>query len=371
MSTQLVLQLGSIEDECVDVIVNPTTVNADLSSNPVSQAISKKAGESLLAMCCRLRDSGVLIHEKSSVFTNASGQLRSKKLLHVYSPTKGESDESDVNSIIYSVVLDTLAQVEKAKYRSLSLPLLGFGYPVEGRANAVIEAALEFGQSAPITLKEIGLVVLNKCHYEKVCSCFNAISARYRGQCDSLGPERKHYVLELQLCSPLTSKQMHQSHHPWNVTNLEMLESSDALIEVYGIVPEQGDVVSREIENKVVRQLITECIDDDQIQYLISSEVADIKCKLKKLGVGIVLKKEEKKMLLLGEKNSVRDAQALVATVLNSLQHAQVLLNQVIWLRESETGVHLFPHEVSSRLEIALMKVSTFLSMCCTNMIHL
>ena len=359
MSTRLFMQHGNIEDEKVDVIVNPTTHNADLSSNAVSRAISKKAGKGLQALCCQLSENGVVLNEKNSVFTKASGQLHCKKVLHVYTPIKdpAQTDDNDVNSIVQSVALDALSRTEKEGYKSMALPLLGFGYPVEGRAMAVIKACLEFGQSVPLSMNQIILVVSNECHFEKVCSCLTAL----KGDSSALEEgERENYVLEVRPHSQMASKHVFRTLQPWTVADLKTLENKDAVVKAYSVFPEQSHLVIQEIESNVMSELITDCIDDDFIQHLIASEEVDITHCLSELGVVIDWKKEKKKILLSGEKNKVREAQTVVTKILNSLRHASMMLNQVVWQKESENDIQLYPKDVSSRLEMALIKVSNF-----------
>lgn len=360
-STLLLLKHGRIEDECVDVIINPTNAKADLSINPVSQAISKKAGKSLQIFCSELTESGVIITEKKSIFTKASGLLRCKKILHVYTPTNNQanSKKSNINSILHSVVLDALTQAEKFKFEHLSLPLLGYGYPVEERAISVIEACLEFGQSIPFFLKQIILVVSKKSHYQKVCSCLMSVKAKLA---DTSPPKKGNVkgcgcVLDLQQQPWMGSKQPYSSSHPWRETDLKILNNKDAVINVYGVNAKRCSWIVQDIDSKVMKELVTEFIYDDFIQHFITSEIADINQHLDELGVSMVLKNNQK-IMLSGEKNNVRDAQTYIVKVISSLKHANATLNQVVWQRKTENGIQIIPEKVSTRLEMALNKVS-------------
>lgn len=363
LSTRLHIIHGSIEEENVDVIINPTTHDVDLSSNPVSQAISEKAGLRLRTICHQHSESGVVLSEKNSLFTIASGQLRCKKVLHVYTPTKCQS-QTELNSVIHSVVLDALNRVEKEGYRSVSLPLLGYNFPVEGRTMAVIKAALKFGESAPLSLKEIRLVVLDRCHYEGVCSCFIAHKSEYSSHCSNSALEVEEgddCVLEVQPRSRMASKHTYRSLQPWDVADLKRLEDNAALIKVYSVIPGHDSWVIQEIESKVTEELITEFIYNNHIPQLISSEVADINRNLCELGVAIDLKKAEKEIMLSGQKDAVREAQTVVMKMLDSLQHANMMLNQIVWQRATESDIQLYPKEVGIRLEMAKVKVSTYI----------
>ena len=360
MSTQLIVRRGSIEDECADVIVNQTTADMDLTSNRVSQAISKKAGEGLEVFCSQLRDSGVAISENNGMFTKASGQLRCKKILHIYTPNKCPVQSENIHSLLFSVLLDALTQAEKGGYRSLSLPLIGYGYPVEDRAKAIIEAYLEFGRSAPVSLRDIALVILDKHHFDSVAAYLTALKARHNSLYHisvQRHDERNVYILELRSCSHIISKHVYQGLHPWNVSDLNVLGKSSAIIKVFSIIPQQSDLVIQEIESKVMKELITECIDDGPIKQLIASEVADLCQTINMLGVSIVVKREENKIVLSGERNTVRDAQTHVLKVLSTLQCANAAVNNVMWQRETESGIDPFPKELSSRLETTI-KVS-------------
>lgn len=359
LSTQLFLHHGCIEEESVDVIVNPTTHDFDLSSNPESQAICKKAGLRLQMLCHQLSESGKVVNENNSVFTEASGQLRCKKVLHVYTPMKSQSqtDTNDVKSVIHSAVLDALNRTEEEGYKSLSLPLLGHDFPVESRTKAVIEASLKFGEGIPSSVNEIRLVLRDKGLYDEVCCCFAALKEKYFGQCSNVALEVEE-VLELHPRSRVVSKQVHQSVQPWNAVDLKVLENNDAVVKVYSTVPNHGSWVIQDIESKVSNELTTQCIQNDHVHELIESDLVAINHTLGYLGVAIDVKKEEKKIILSGEKNKVCEAQAAVMKLLNSLQHANLMLNQFVWQRETNDCLELYPKDVSLRLEMAQIQVS-------------
>lgn len=358
LSTRLCLCHGCIEEESVDVIVNPTTRDFDLSGNPDSQAIGKKAGLRLQMLCSQLSENGKVVNENNGVFTDASGQLRCQRVLHVYTPTKCQSqtDNEDVNSI-YSAVLDAFNQTEKEGHKSLSLPLLGYDCPVERRTRAMIEASLKFGEGVPSSVKEIRLLVRDKCLYEEVCSCFTVLK---EGYCDpskfTLEVEEDQYVLELQPRSRMVSKQ--QNVQPWNAVDLKTLENNDAVVEVYSVVPDYGSWVIQDMESRVRDELTTQYVQNDHIQHLIVSDLDVLNHALGHLGISINVKKEEKEIILSGEKKSVWEAQAAVMKLLNSLQHANLMLNQFVWQRKTDDGVQLYPKEVSIRLEMAQIQVS-------------
>ena len=312
------------------------------------------------AICSQLNESSFVVSEENSVFTKASGQLRCKKILHVYMPKKSSSQtDGDVKSVVYTAMLNTLHKAEKERCKSLSVPLLGFGYAVEERAIAIIEASLKFGQSVPKFVREIRLVVFDKSHYEKVCICYATFKAKYHGVSSSTVAEAQENVLDVQPRSRMMSKHR-ESSQPWKRTDLKALENSSAVVAVYSIHPEHCEWIVQHIEGKLKEELTTQCISDVYIQQLIDSEISDIQSNISELGVTIKIDREKKQVTLSGEKHKVREAQTEITKILSFVRHANMMLKQVVWKRTGESVILQYPAEVSTQLEMAMIKVGRY-----------
>ena len=347
-STILSIQCGSIEEEFIDVLVNPLSTGTE--TNPLVQVLSKKAGETLKILCSQLVES-LIVDEAKSVFTKASGKLRCKKLLHVYNPNQTECH----TDTLQAVVLNALCHAEKEQYSSICLPLFGSGYSLEEKAHTIFQACSEFGQRAPVSLKKIVLVTAEDYDYDKVCSCLSSFKSKLPMYMNP-APESRVNSMDLQQFSWVQSKR--RSLQPWETKDLKMLEDEDAIIDIYCCVPKQGDSIIDDIINRLMQRLVTEDFKDDHIQYLIASEVNDIKSYASELGVTVTMTKQQNRISLSGEKGGVEVVKTYITKVLASLKHTKMSLNQVVWHRITDGGIEtIISEEVSFQLESARVKV--------------
>ena len=335
-----------IEDENFDVILNPISASPDTLQTPLLQLLSQKDGESLQILCSQLVEGGVTVNEKMRVFTKGIGQLRCKKILHVFNPNSSDD--------LHLVVLNALNQAEQQQYKSLCMPLFGCGIPLEEMTITIIQACVEFGQRDPEYLKRIVLVVNDKSSYESVCMCLAEVKGRCRGQSDCAVDKAVNFM-DLQYWALLPSKR--RSLQPWDTVDFHTLENKDAVVNVYCCMAKQGNKIVAEIESRVMKDLVTDHVDDDHIQSLIASEVIDVKNKVRMLGVGMKFFRGKGRVTLSGDKSKVKDAKSYIVKVLSSLRHAKSLLNQIVWQRETDSGLEMIHEEISCRLENARIKV--------------
>ena len=338
------------------MIINPIGPDSDPSKNPLQQLVSKGAGEALQALCSQLLENGVIVNDKMCVFTKASGQLRCKKVLHVCNP-----EEKNSSSTLHSVVLSALKQTENEKYKSLCMPVFGFGMPLEKRTTTIIEACVEFGESNPDSLKKIILLANDRDSYDKACVCLANVKAASHFQSDHK-VQRGLNFMDLEYWTHVPCKQ--RSFQPWDTVDFAMLQNKDAVIDIYCSAKKQGDMIINDIESRVSKQIVVDSIDDDSIPRLIASEVMDIRKKIRTLGVGMELSRERSRITLSGEKARVGDAKAHIVKVLGNLKHARSLLNEVVWQRQGSSGLQSIHMEISCRLEMARMKVCMLMFVC-------
>lgn len=345
-STILSIQCGSIEEEFIDVFVNPLSTGTE--TNPLVQVLSKKAGEALKILCSQLVES-LIVDEEKSVFTKASGKLRCKKLLHVYNPNKSECN----TDTLQMVVLNALSHAEKEHYNSICLPLFGSGYSLEEKAHIIFQACSEFGLRAPVSLNKIVLVTAEDCDYDKVCSCLSSFKSKLPMYMNP-APEARVNSMDLQQFS--WAKQ--RSLQPWDTKDLKMLEDEDVVIDIYCCVPKQGDSIIGDIINRLMQRLVTDDFKDDHIQYLIASEVNDIRSYASELGVTVTMTKQQNRVSLSGERGGVEVVKTYITKVLAALKHAKMSLNQVVWHRITNSGIEtIISEDISFQLESARMKV--------------
>ena len=358
-STRLYVKHGKLEDEIVDVIVNPTTHDISLSSNPVSYAIGKMAGPALQVACKQLSD--LIVDQNTNVLTKASGQLRSKKVLHVYTPIKDESHQAThgIRPIIFSVVLEALKTVELNGLKSVAFPLLGFGYCTDDRAIPMLEAALKFGEGNPQYLSEIRVITENQHHYEELFACYCQTKTQYCDFRESLATsDKENDFLEVQPTCRMIQSCKFPTLQPWHISDLTALNGHSLVLTTCSTTFMKCDLIIQEVKRILNENIYTEIIHEEGISLLIHSEFASIENMIGEFGITVNIDKKERQVILSGEKSKVKQAQSEVLKLLTTLQRAITTLNHYEWRRTNENLVLQYPEEISIRLEMEYSKVS-------------
>ena len=167
---------GDISSDDSDAIVNPTQSDFQPLTGEVSNAISEKAG-SIMQQNCQMYIKKHKQLEKGKVFvTQATGKLRCKVVFHLISPkTKKELSEA---------VTSCLNEAEYKEFRSVAIPAIGTGemavtFNPNVVAQIMCEAIIQFGQTFPMFLKQIKIVLHHESSYQIFVQKFIHISNEY------------------------------------------------------------------------------------------------------------------------------------------------------------------------------------------------
>ena len=165
-----------ISSDDSDAIVNPTQSDLQPLTGEVSKAISEKAG-SIMQQNCQLYIKKHKQLEEGKVFvTQATGKLRCKVVFHLITPiTKKELSEA---------VTSCLHEAEHKGFRSLAIPAIGTGdmtltLTPNVVAQVMCEAIIQFGQTFPVFLKQIRIVLHHESSYQIFLQKFIHISNEY------------------------------------------------------------------------------------------------------------------------------------------------------------------------------------------------
>ena len=317
------------------------------------------AGPALQIACTQLSD--LIVDQKTNILTKASGQLRSKKVLHVYTPIKEESHQAahGVRPIIFSVVLEALKTVEQNGLKSVAFPLLGFGYCIDDRAIPMLEAALKFGESSPQYLSEIRVTTESQQHYKELFACYSKKKAQYCDFSESLATkDKENEFLEVQPTCRIVQSCKLQFLQPWHISDLTTLNGCSLILTTCSTTLMKCDLIIQEVKRMLNEQIYTEIIHEEEISQLIHSEFTFIENIIGEFGITVNIDKEQRQIILSGEESKVKQAQSEVSKLLTTLQRAITTFKHYEWRRTNENLSLQYPEEISIRLEMEHSKVS-------------
>ena len=172
----LLLQIvqGDITKERVDVVVNTTNTEMQLTGAGVAGALVKQGGPGLKAACDSLRKQNIKAGESKVVETpcEAMGQLKCKSIFHIVFEGKDQRK-------LVKTILSCLDRAEKLKYTSIALPAaIGTGnmaYSTSLAAEGIVKALKQFTQRKPRHVKQIRMVIFQSQMFQQFTDAFKNI----------------------------------------------------------------------------------------------------------------------------------------------------------------------------------------------------
>ncbi|XP_078371828.1 protein mono-ADP-ribosyltransferase PARP14-like isoform X2 [Oculina patagonica] len=155
---KLVLVIGDMSQERVDVIVNSTSPDLDLTKNASSKALSAAAGPMLQQECKAIGNVNT-----GDIVVTSGGNLRCKHVFHT--SCAGWSQQSG-EQVLRDIINKCLNEAQKRSLVSVAIPAIGtgnLGYPRDRVAAASFDEVLKFSKNNPSgTIKEVHMVVYDK-----------------------------------------------------------------------------------------------------------------------------------------------------------------------------------------------------------------
>ncbi|XP_067657209.1 protein mono-ADP-ribosyltransferase PARP15-like [Haliotis asinina] len=168
------LVTGSIADQKVDVLVNTTTKDLNLSSGPVSKAILNRAGQGIQQQCRVNCPQGISFGE---ICETDSGSLTCKQIYHTCMPNWG----ADAEQILKNLIMTCLIQADSCDYASIAFPAVGTGnlkYPPQTVAKAFLETILAFVNDTSNVSLTLVIVVIHPSN-DSVIQAFDTVKTDF------------------------------------------------------------------------------------------------------------------------------------------------------------------------------------------------
>ncbi|XP_022795889.1 poly [ADP-ribose] polymerase 14-like isoform X2 [Stylophora pistillata] len=180
---KVVLVTGDMRKEKVDVIVNSTSPELDLSKNASAKALSSAAGPKLQEECNMIGKVG-----NGEVVVTSGANLTCKHVFHTtcigWQDGKGEK-------VLRDIIKKCLDEAQKRGVSSIAIPAIGTGnlkFPHDRVATASFDEVFSFSKNNPkSTLKEVHLVVYDK-DLASVQAFQTELQNQKRGQPESTPP---------------------------------------------------------------------------------------------------------------------------------------------------------------------------------------
>ncbi|XP_041369437.1 protein mono-ADP-ribosyltransferase PARP15-like [Gigantopelta aegis] len=154
---ELVLKKDSIVNQKVDVIVNSTPPNLNLSDGVVSRAILERAGDAIQQECNDQYQSGI---KSGEIAETTGGSLSCQTIYHLTLPDW--SDQGDMK--LEEVITTCLEKADADGHSSIAFPVLGVGklkYPPDAVAKIFFETVIGFAERSPGSLQKVVVAIFN------------------------------------------------------------------------------------------------------------------------------------------------------------------------------------------------------------------
>ncbi|XP_071169430.1 protein mono-ADP-ribosyltransferase PARP14-like [Mytilus edulis] len=337
---------GDLTEATVDVIVNGTNRDLDLTRGGVSQAILKKGGHELSQLL--LVPAAKKEMKREGVATTTAGtNFSCDFIIHI----NMEDSHVDLKDKFKTV----LEKVDELNKKSVALPALGAGisYAIDKVAESLFEALISF-QKKKTDVSEVHVVIYEK---EKVSQFLTAMQNCIQSQSNqSQGLfSRFKGMLGYGEKKAVSTKQWTVSKMPSSVLNLV----------VYAKKQNDADSALRSLEESLINDYKEKLIEDTVVKDLTKEQEAKIMKLEETCEVEIEFNRRIGRIKVRGLIENLSEAMDDVHKILRDFdrqrqkqQHAKLVADMVQWyfISVEDTGQKLeeYPAEVNLLLEQAL-----------------
>lgn len=154
---------GDISKIDVDAVVHPTSGSMD-PTGQVGSSLAAVGGQSLKDEIQKLRQSRGSLALTGAAICPSGGNLPSRNVIHVYSPSWGSDEAASKRQLVQSVE-SCLACAAQAYVRTLAFPSIGSGgnrFPKDIAARTILEALREHFSRNVSSVQHIFFVLFDK-----------------------------------------------------------------------------------------------------------------------------------------------------------------------------------------------------------------
>ena len=356
---------GDLAEEKSDVLVNSTSANMVLTVNRISQAISKKAGPQMQAICSSFAQHGMSLEDAAIIPTPASGSLKCRKVYHAYVEKKkaGTPPTPKQTDLIQKVVQNCLCKAEEEKMASISLPIFCLGaegYTVEESGSPMLEAIRKFTQKNPKFLNEIRIVVLD----DRMFHDFKKLFLKFFPTGVQTQPQRGRnwsprqlfqYMPKEEGVSIAIAPQKSMPPQPREQHYYYQVQECGATVRIYCTEPSAIINVEQSLKLYLAENIVTESVDLGELATLLGDDdVRELYDICNQSGVAVKLQRTMERLLIDGEVMAVgRACNQIHRKVLKFLEITGEL-KVYEWVSTDDSGASIpYPSKTCFQLENA------------------
>ena len=356
---------GDLADEKSDVVVNSTSANMVLTVNHISQAISKKAGPQMQAICSSFVQAGMSLEDATIIPTPASGSLKCRKVYHAYVEKKkaGTPPTPKQTNLIQKVVQNCLCKAEEEKMTSISFPIFCLGaegYTVIESCSPMLEAVKKFTQKSPKYLEKIRIVVLD----DKMFRDFKELFLKFFPTGVQTQPQRGRnwspkqlfqYMPKEEGVSIAITPQKSMPPEPCERHYHYQVQDCGATVCIYCTEPNAINKVEKSLKLHFAENIVTASVDLGELATLLGDddarELYDIG---NQSGVAVKLQRTMERLLIDGEVTAVGKACHLIHRKVLKFLEITGELKVYEWVSTDDSGTSVpYSSEICFQLENA------------------
>ena len=307
------LVCGDITNDTSDVIVNTTQCDLQLATGEVSKAISQKAGPNMQQSCSMYIKQYKKLDEGKVCITEATGQLKCKTVFHIVVPNSKKA------SALSHIVTTCLNEANGKNANSIALPAIGTGglsYNPTVAAQGMFEAIIQFGQTNPVHLKHVRIVIFQKSMYQVfVQKCIELTEQPV--------PSKPSFLTQCLSVMPFKSSAKKISHKITTVKPVQSVPQTPTVqINVYGRSPEAVQQAEESLSSIIYQQFEGLCFSNSYISYLKPEQILQLNEKAAKLNLTIEVNIEVSQINIRGRKDNVQQLKDVINKLLHDLEKA-------------------------------------------------
>ena len=333
---------GDITEDDSDAIVNTTNEMMQLVGSGVAGAILQKGGPDMQKVCDAVISQGFKLQEGKVCDTPATGQLKCKKIFHVVAT-------DDHNQLLGKTISACLKRAEKLKFSSIAFPAIGTGmsgYTLDDAAHSICSSIIAFGQSSPVHVKQVRIVIFQSAMYQSFKDKFVEIVNK-PGLWKRMASVVSSWIYGDGSAEESVTKHALPSPPQPVKPALTISEKSVLLIQIYAEDLNKVKKTEERLHRLIDEQFTNENFADEEISKLTNKQKEDLRRKAKQKHVEITIEigKDFSYIKLRGDRNDVADLKVDIQQVLGIIRaneskqrEAKLLHDKVKWSWLNEDG---------------------------------
>ena len=294
-----------ISSDDSDAIVSPTQSDLQPLTGTVSNAISDKAG-SIMQQNCQIYIRKHKQLEEGIIFvTQATGKLRCKVVFHIIAPK--------TKKMLSEAVTSCLNEAEHKELSSIAIPAIGTGeMTLNPNVVALLtcEAIIQFGQTFPMFLKQVRIVLHQESGYQIFFQKFIHISNEYTARFQPNVFVHCQYVKSTAATEFAGARVITKPVIP------SFLQASSVQIEVYAMSQEAVLKTEDSLLDIIHEQFESFSVNNPNVSTLKPQQVSQLMQKAAKLHLVIEVERELSQIQIRGRKDHMQLLKTVILEML-------------------------------------------------------